>query len=88
MKSFLHLFENNYKLYIFNKYSPTIKMIKLGFLMNLTFLLCIMITQLLIWVLDGTLLKAIINLLNIRKMYDGFELSKSQQTDLINHMES
>ena len=63
-------------------------MIKLGFLMNLTFLLCIMITQLLIWVLDGTLLKAIINLLNIRKMYDGFELSKSQQTDLINHMES
>ena len=63
-------------------------MIKLGFLMNLTFLLCIIITQLLIWVLDGTLLKAIINLLNIRKMYDGFELSKSQQTDLINHMES
>ena len=63
-------------------------MIKLGFLMNLTFLLCIIITQLLIWVLDGTLLKAIINLLNIRKMYDGFELSKSQQTDLINYMES
>ena len=56
--------------------------------MNLTFLLCIIITQLLIWVLDGTLLKAIINLLNIRKMYDGFELSKSQQTDLINYMES
>ena len=52
-------------------------MIKLGFLMNLTFLLCIMITQLLIWVLDGTLLKAIINLLNIRKSYDGFELSKT-----------
>ena len=63
-------------------------MIKLGFLMNLTFLLCIIITQLLIWVLDGTLLRAIINLLNIRKMYDGFELSKSQQTDLINYMES
>ena len=63
-------------------------MIKLGFLMNLTFLLCIIITQLLIWVLDGTLLRAIINLLNIRKMYDGFELSKNQQTDLINYMES
>ena len=63
-------------------------MIKLGFLMNLTFLLCIMITQLLIWVLDGTLLKAIINLLNIRKSYDGFELSKTQQTELINYMES
>ena len=53
-------------------------MIKFGFLMNLTFLLCIVITQLLIWILDGTMLKTFINLINIRKMYDGIEKEHSK----------
>ena len=48
-------------------------MIKLGFIMNLTFLLCIVITQLLIWLLDGTLFRVFVQLLNIRKIQDGID---------------
>ncbi|TNV79179.1 hypothetical protein FGO68_gene15906 [Halteria grandinella] len=39
---------------------------KIGFLLNLTFLLCFIVTQLLIWLLDGTLVHTIAELLNIR----------------------
>ena len=62
-------------------------MIKLGFLMNLTFLLCIVVTQLLIWVVDGTLLKTIINLLNIRKQYSTNDRN-SMEKDLMRNLES
>jgi len=39
---------------------------KIGFLLNLTFLLCFIVTQLLIWLLDGTLIHTVAQLLNIR----------------------
>ena len=38
---------------------------KIGFLLNLTFLLCFLVTQLLMWLLDGTLVHTIAELLNI-----------------------
>lgn len=42
---------------------------KIGFLLNLTFLLCFIITQLLIWLLDGTLIQTVAELLNIRPTF-------------------
>jgi len=39
---------------------------KIGFLLNLTFLLCFMVTQLLMWILDGTLMHAMAELFNFR----------------------
>ena len=64
-------------------------MIKLGFLMNLTFLLCIVITQALIWLLDGTILRTIIQTLNIKKMYAGMERAEKQnrQMQLLKNIE-
>ena len=62
-------------------------MIKLGFLMNLTFLLCIIITQLLIWVVDGTFLKTLLNLLNIRKNYQGID-KNSMEKEMMRNLES
>ena len=62
-------------------------MIKLGFLMNLTFLLCIVITQLLIWVLDGTFLKTLLNLLNIRKQHSSHDKVQLEK-ELMRNLES
>eukprot|EP00347_Sterkiella_histriomuscorum_P016600 403352566 len=39
---------------------------KIGFLLNLTFLLCFIVTQLLIWLLDGTLVRTFAELLNMK----------------------
>lgn len=39
---------------------------KVGFLLNLTFLLCFLVTQLLIWLLDGTLVRTFAELLNMK----------------------
>ena len=55
--------------------------------MNLTFLLCIVITQLLIWILDGTFLKTVINLLNIRKTYPGMDRHNLEK-ELVKNLES
>lgn len=41
---------------------------KIGFLLNLTFLLCFLVTQLLVWLLDGTLVRTLAELLNIRPL--------------------
>lgn len=38
---------------------------KIGFLLNVTFLLCFLVTQLLMWLLDGTLVNTFAELLNI-----------------------
>ena len=37
---------------------------KIGFLVNLTLLLCFLFSQLLLWVLDGTLVRSLAQLLN------------------------
>ena len=39
---------------------------KIGFLLNLTFLLCFIVTQMLIWLLDGTLVHTFAELLNMK----------------------
>ena len=39
---------------------------KIGFLLNLTLLLCLLITQVLIWLVDGTLMDVFAQLLQIR----------------------
>jgi hypothetical protein len=46
---------------------------KIGFLLNVTFLLCFIVTQLLIWLLDGTLIRTMAELLNIRPFASIFE---------------
>ena len=54
---------------------------KIGFLLNLTFLLYFMITQLLMWLLDGTLMQSMGELFNIRPLQRGQSLkSISNQT--------
>ena len=45
-----------------------ILIMKIGFLLNLTFLLCFMVTQLLMWLLDGTLMQAMAELFNFRSL--------------------
>ncbi len=42
---------------------------KIGFLLNVTFLLCFLVTQMLIWLLDGTLLHTIAGLLNMQNPF-------------------
>lgn len=50
---------------------------KIGFLLNLTFLLCFIVTQVLIWLLDGTLVHTIAELLNIRPFSGSSILERS-----------
>ena len=48
---------------------------KIGFLLNMTFLLCFVLTQLLIWVLDGTIVRTFAELINMRPyVFDRNEL--------------
>ena len=51
---------------------------KIGFLLNLTFLLCFIMTQLLIWLLDGTLVGTFAEFLNMR----GFDMESHSLKDL------
>ena len=64
-------------------------MINFGFLLNLSLLLSIVITQLIIWTIDGTIIKIFINLLNFRKMYTGFDRNGPYSyDDLVKSMEN
>ena len=49
---------------------------KIGFLLNLTFLLCFLVTQLLMWLLDGTLIHSLVELLNIKPLAEAYEEGK------------
>ena len=51
---------------------------KIGFLLNLTLLLCFVVTQLLIWLLDGTLVQTLAELLNMK----AFVMDKSYLANL------
>ena len=51
---------------------------KIGFLLNLTFLLCFIVTQLLIWLLDGTLVHTFAELLDIKPLF--FSTSSGHNT--------
>lgn len=57
---------------------------KIGFLLNLTFLICFIVTHLLIWLLDGTLLRTFAELLNMKP----FILDKSILKNLANQTSS
>lgn len=57
---------------------------KIGFLLNLTFLLCFIVTQVLIWLLDGTLIKTFAELLNMKP----FLFDKGQLSNLENQTSS
>ena len=50
---------------------------KIGFLLNLTFLLCFIFTQILIWLLDGTLVRTFAELLNMKPYIFDKNLLKS-----------
>lgn len=51
---------------------------KIGFLLNLTLLLCFLVTQLLIWLLDGTLIQTVAELLNMSKPFSLDEASSQE----------
>lgn len=57
---------------------------KIGFLLNVTFLLCFVVTQLLVWLIDGTLVKTFAELLNMKP----FLFDKSALKSLANQTSS